>query len=1183
MDRRCVCYLPILFALLGLTPVTNAQSQNLFSYLSLNTGANQPRVLVGGDFNGDGFQDIATIGTGNSIAIFLGKGDGNFQAAVDYPVTTGGIDWIATGDFNRDGHLDLAVSTEGFTGTTGGVQILLGKGDGTFSSGGFYNVGLIGGAITTGDFDGDGIVDLALLGNPTESQSSQSLIVLYGYGDGTFGRAASYAAGVGLSASLIAGDFNRDGRVDLALYTSINGVSSVGILINIGASGFQLLQGCPVAQSGSLVAADFNHDGKLDLAAVNSAGANSVTICEGNGDGTFSVADNITVGNEPFGIAAGDLNGDGEIDLVVTNAQDGTISVLLGNGNETFKSSFSYKVGNLPLPVLLADENGDGKLDAAVANFNDGTVQVLLGDGNGKLRAGTFVAATPKPVGIANADFNHDGIADLVTLGGDGSVTVSLGDGFGGFHALSPFQGCPNAPYNPQKIVAADINGDGKPDLATLCYSSSNADLSLFSGNGDGTFTASTSGGTLQADYALLAADVNGDGIPEVVVSNNSYVGYFNFAGARGLFALSSDQAVDIEAGDFNGDGKTDLLLSLLSGQSQVFFGDGHGNFNPLPDQGFANVRLTLGDFNGDGFTDVELGASPQNQVELSNGDGTFRYASDIPGSFYSGTVVADFNGDGVLDLVSPDPGGGIFLGQEDGTFVSAGALPVSSGYPTTADFDGNGSPDVAVLDLVTGMVSILLNKKSFDLTATSLSQGSASVVAGQPLSLSASVVSKNGTPTGSVTFKQAGIAQSTVALVNGTAQAPLAAPAAIGQYSYTALYTGDGTFSGSLSQRLSFTVTAASTTTVVTSSGSPSKLGIPVTFTATIHPQFSGQPTGTVEFYADGSPVGSATVSNGQATFATATLPTGTHTIEADYSGDTNFVTSLGSVKQKVGNAASSVALTSSLNPSVYGQPVTLTALVSDSGGTTPGGIVVFAEPGVVYGTVTLSGGEAKITLPTIAAGKHTITAQYGGDSNDGSAKASLVQVVTGAPSSTTVSTSAQPSIYGQSVTFTAVIASSAGTPDGTVTFKNGSPTLGTVAVSGGQATLAVSTLTGGAHTINAVYSGSGEYAGSSGSVAQVVEAAPTTLALTSSLNPAPFGQTVTITATVTSAAAAAPTGKVTIKDGNTVLGTPQLVNGVGQISTSLLAAGSHNLTATYAGNASYLSSTAKLGQTIQ
>jgi hypothetical protein len=97
------------------------------------------------------------------------------------------------------------------------------------------------------------------------------------------------------------------------------------------------------------------------------------------------------------------------------------------------------------------------------------------------------------------------------------------------------------------------------------------------------------------------------------------------------------------------------------------------------------------------------------------------------------------------------------------------------------------------------------------------------------------------------------------------------------------------------------------------------------------------------------------------------------------------------------------------------------------------------------------------------------------------------------------------------------------------------------------------------------------------------VVEAAPTTLALTSSLNPAPFGQTVTITATVTSAAAAAPTGKVTIKDGNTVLGTPQLVNGVGQISTSLLAAGSHNLTATYAGNASYLSSTAKLGQTIQ
>ena len=173
---------------------------------------------------------------------------------------------------------------------------------------------------------------------------------------------------------------------------------------------------------------------------------------------------------------------------------------------------------------------------------------------------------------------------------------------------------------------------------------------------------------------------------------------------------------------------------------------------------------------------------------------------------------------------------------------------------------------------------------------------------------------------------------------------------------------TGDGTFSGSLSQRLLVTVSAVLTTTMVASSGSPSKLGQSVTFTATIHPQYSGTPTGTVQFYADGSPIGSASVSGGAAVLSTNTLTMGTHTIQADYSGDSSFTTSLGSVKQKVGDAASTVVLTSSMNPAVYAQPVTLTATLTDSAGQIPTGFVVFAEGSTVYGTVSLSGGVAQI-----------------------------------------------------------------------------------------------------------------------------------------------------------------------------------------------------------------------------
>ena len=407
--------------------------------------------------------------------------------------------------------------------------------------------------------------------------------------------------------------------------------------------------------------------------------------------------------------------------------------------------------------------------------------------------------------------------------------------------------------------------------------------------------------------------------------------------------------------------------------------------------------------------------------------------------------------------------------------------------------------------------------------------------------------------------------------------------PPLAGTYGYTALYTGDGTFSGSLSQRLLVTVSAASTTTTVTSNGASSKLGQSVTFTATIHPQYSGQPTGTVQFYADGNPLGSASLSGGLAAFSTSSLTLGSHTIQADYSGDSSFTTSLGSVKQKVGDAASTVVLTSSMNPAVYGQPVTLTATVTDSAGQTPTGFVVFAEGSTVYGTVSLSAGVAQIVLPTLTTGKHTITAQYSGDSSDGSAKASLAQVITGASSTTTVSTDTEPSIYGQTVTFTAVVSSTSGTPDGTVSFKNGSAVLGTVALSGGQATYAISTLNGGAHTINAVYSGSSEYATSTGSVQQIVEPATTTTTITSSSNPASSGQSVTFTAIVASAAAGAPTGKVTFKDGKTVVGTASLVNGQAQISTSLLAVGGHTLTATYAGSSNFSGSSGTLSQTIQ
>ena len=1182
-----------LVTVLAWSALATAQSNSLFSTIALNSTGTAPCQVVTGDFNGDGIMDMAVSVTGaNAVDIYLGTGDGNgnFGAAVSYPVG-GGPTAIVTGDFNHDGHLDLAVAN-----TSGqSVSILLGQGDGTFKAGGSYSAGFGPLALGVGDFDGDGNLDLAVVDFGTSN--SGYVAILRGKPDGSFQEwLPTYSIGE-FAATIAVGDFNGDGKPDLAVgFAGTNGgASQVVILTNNGSGGFQSGAVLTALVSGgiaSVTAADFNGDGKLDLAAVSAYGT-SVTIFQGNGNGTFnSVSSSPTVGRGPQWVAAGDLNGDGKMDLVTANYLDGTVSVLLGNGDETFANAVSYPVGTQPFDLALADLNGDGKLDVSVVNSADNNVQVLLGGGDGTLRAGTYRVSAKGSSQIASGDFNGDGIPDLAVFNLDDTVTVLLGDGRGGFQRSSTFSGC-GQPTNqtPGQIVEADFDGDGKTDLAIACNAPSASEVDLFRGNGDGSFQhlALIPIGNPYGVVTILASDWNGDGIAELiyVLDDDEFSCSVPAGACQGI--LHTGENVGLKAGDFNGDGKVDfLVVQENNGEQAVALGDGTGNFQFSFLQESANSAL-VGDFNGDGLSDIEFYSFPnglQAQAFLSNGDGSFRNGFELSSNRLGVLqAVADFNGDGILDLLSVGPFG-IFFGKDDGTFADSGIPSIPFGVRSAAaiaDFDGNGSPDVAIVDPNTGLLSVLINKNSFQPTSTSLSWPSAKAVAGGPVALSASVSSKQGTPTGSITFKQSGVPETTTPLTGGTAQATLTAPTISGTCGFTALYTGDGTFGGSLSQRLLVTVSAASTTTTVTSSASPSKSGQSVTFTATVHPQYSGAPTGTVQFYADGSPIGMASITGGQAAFSTNALPMGSHTIQADYSGDSSFITSLGSVNQKVGDAASTVVFTSSLNPAVYGQPVTLTATVTDSARQTPSGFVVFTEGSTVYGTASLSGGVAQVVLPAINAGKHTITAQYSGDASDNSSKATLVQIIDGVSSSTTVTVDTEPSTYGQTVTFTAVVSSISGTPGGTVTFKNGSVVLGTAAISAGQATYAISTLSGGAHTITAVYNGSGEYASSTGSVQQVVVPAATTTTLTSSANPAPNGQNVTFTAVVASAAAAAPTGKVTFKDGKTVLGTASLVNGQAQLSTSLLATGSHAIMATYASSANFSGSSGSLSQVIQ
>ncbi len=357
--------------------------QTTFPRTDFATGT-APVGVISADFNGDGRPDLAVVNkTSNTVSILLGRPDGTFGPKTDFPTGNGPVA-LAVGDFNDDGRLDLAVVNQ----TDNTVSILLGNGTGRV-------------------------------------------------GDGTFGPKKDFPTGAGPSAVAV-GDLNADGRLDLAISNQTDNTVSILLGNGTGRAGdgtFGPKKDFPTGAGPSAVAVrDFNADGRLDLAITNQTD-NTVSVLLGNGtgstaDGTFAPKTDFPTGKGPSAIGVGDFNGDGRLDLAITNQTDGTVSVLLGDGtgnigNGRFGARNDFNVGTTPAAVVVNDFNVDNRLDLAVANKGSNTVSILLGNGDGTFGARLDVATSAGPSSMASADFDGDGRPDLA-VANQGANTVSV-------------------------------------------------------------------------------------------------------------------------------------------------------------------------------------------------------------------------------------------------------------------------------------------------------------------------------------------------------------------------------------------------------------------------------------------------------------------------------------------------------------------------------------------------------------------------------------------------------------------------------------------------------------------------------------------------------------------------------------------------------------------------------------
>jgi hypothetical protein len=734
-----------------------------------NVGPDPIAVAVA-DINNDGKLDLvvtnhagASDAGSGTVTVLLGNGDGTFQKNPQIIMVgsgptaapfNAGPAGVAVADLNNDGNLDIVAATQGdYT-----VTVLLnatasGASTVSFTAQPIFALDALIDSVTVADVNGDGKPDFV----GAYSRYYGRVPVLLGDGDGSFQVRPMFRVGSNPDSVAVA-DLNGDGKPDAVAADKDD--NTVSVLLGNGDGSFQRRQIFQVgANPVSVAVADVNNDGIPDLVVAN-AGDNTVSVLLGNGDGTFQPQQTYPVAEKPTSVAVADLAGDGIADVIVTElgpgGSAGTVDVLVGNGDGTFGMTQAFPVGLNPSFVAVAggknepDLNGDGKPDLVVANKGDGTnpstVSVLLNTTSAGATVPTFAAQQTygvgvAPVSVAVGDLNGDGRPDLVVANQGGNSVSVLENTAGG-----TFQPQPLIPVGskPTSVAVLDLDGDGRPDIAIANkadYSVSMLRNTTPAKGATPSFDTNQTIGPGKLPYSLGVADINGDGIPDLVVANKygDNVGVLLGTGHGTVTVSTATNAVGLSSTpyleDLDGDGIPDLVV--LDSGGDILFRKGLGN-----NQFQAPVILNPGHPARD-LTVFRTAAgwaiATADALPLAN---TLTYTVSVytldthdhvtPAPLFTTTslptriVAGDLTGDGLDDLVVAEALGDTVQVAMHNDIGHLRTLDTGSSPSDVAlvDVNGDNLRDVVVTNQASGDVSVFLNDLAHSFATGSLLRG---------------------------------------------------------------------------------------------------------------------------------------------------------------------------------------------------------------------------------------------------------------------------------------------------------------------------------------------------------------------------------------------------------------------------------------------------------------------------